>query len=163
MTYLPMAHKTYFKEPSEVQEDQPQKTSRSQRPLSVTLVALIVLFITLLHLIRLFRAIYLWDFLADLPGISPLYLILTGLIWSLIGLPLGWWIWRGHPRSLKITRIVALAYTMYYWLDRILVAEGSVERPNDAFVAGLNVMLLAFIFWTLSRPQIIRFLHDARR
>ena len=157
MAYKPKDKPSCQKEDRYIGKDKPDKALTPSRPFSVTLLALVVLTITGIHLIRFLRAIYLWDFLSDLPGISPLYLTLTGLIWSIIGLLLVWWIWRGYPHSPKITRIAALTYTLYFWLDRTLVAGALVERPNDSFVVGVNILLLVFTFWVLSRPNVTSF------
>ena len=50
-----------------------------KRPFLVTLLAVLVLIISCINLIRLIEAIRMWDFLASLPGVPPLYIALTGL------------------------------------------------------------------------------------
>ena len=57
---------------------------KPHRPASVTLVALGVLTIASLRLIRLVLAVLDWDFIGTLPGISPVYLVLSGLLWAVV-------------------------------------------------------------------------------
>ena len=57
----------------------PEERRRKKRPFLVTLLAVLVLFISCINLIRLIEAIRTWDFLVSLPGVSPLYIALTGL------------------------------------------------------------------------------------
>ena len=71
------------------QSNSPSTTQqrKKKRPFLVTLLALVVLIIASTNLIRLIGSIRMWDFLASLPGVSPLYIALTGLFWVLVGFP----------------------------------------------------------------------------
>lgn len=64
--------------------------------------------------------------------------------------------------SPTVTRVIALAYTLYYWLDRTFVANASAERANWPFAAGMTALLLLYIWWILSRPSSYRFFHRMR-
>ena len=124
-----------------------------KRPFLVTLLALLVLSITIIYLVRLVNSITLWNFLAALPGISPLYLALTGLIVTLAGTLLFWGLWTGNPRAPKATRILSVAYLGYQWLEWIISARIGNEFENWQFAAGMTLFVLIFIFWTLSRSD----------
>ena len=126
---------------------------KPERPLLVTLLALVVLSITAIHLTRFINSLTAWEFLSSLTGVSPLYLALTGLVGVLVSLPLFLGLWRGHPKSPLATRILAVAYTIYEWLERSgLIGAGGL-RPSWPFAAGVTLILLIFIFWVLSRPN----------
>ena len=126
---------------------------KPERPLLVTLLALVVLSITVIHLTRFINSLTAWEFLSSLTGVSPLYLALTGLVGVLVSLPLFWGLWRGHPKSPLATLILAVAYTIYEWLERSgLIGAGGL-RPSWPFAAGVTLILLIFIFWVLSRPN----------
>lgn len=143
---------------STVRDKQAMETKPDrQRLLSVTLLAVMVLIISGVNLVRFIKSLYLWEFLSSLPGISPFYLAFTGLLWTLIGLPTFWLLWRGRPGMPVVTIMVALAYSLYYWLDRTLIADPTVERTNVPFVAGFTVILLLYTAWTLTRPGSIFF------
>jgi hypothetical protein len=124
------------------------------RPFLVTLVAVVVLTITGLHLVRLFQTLYWWDFLSSLPRVSPVYLALTGLLWTLAGLPTFFGLWLGRPGLPKVTRLLAFAYVLYVWLDRLLVANTEIVMINWPFTAGVTILLLFIVFWTFSRPSV---------
>jgi hypothetical protein len=124
------------------------------RPFLVTLVAILVLTITGLHLVRLIQTLSWWDFLSNLPSISPVYLALTGLFWTLAGLPIFLGLWLGWPGVPKAARLLAVAYALYVWLDRLLVAEVENVMVNLPFAAGLTALLLFIVFWTFSRPTV---------
>ncbi len=128
-----------------------QPSKRVKRPFLVTLLTVLVLIMASTNLIRFVEALTQWNFLSSLPRVSPAYLALSGLIWFLIGLPLIWGLWRSHPEAPKAARIVALAYTVYYWLDRILLESVGGNHFNWPFTIGLTIVLLILIFWILSR------------
>jgi hypothetical protein len=126
------------------------------RPLSVTLLAFGVLTIAGLHLMRGIQALMQWEVIAALlPGLQ-VYLTLSGFLWASIGFPLAWGLWRGDNRAPRLLGWVALAYTVYFWLDRLLLRQG-LEPANLPFAFGLTVVLLFFTFWTLSRTRARRF------
>jgi hypothetical protein len=129
------------------------RQSHLKRPFLVTLLAVLVLIISCINLIRFIEAIRMWDFLASLPGVSPLYIALTGLIWALVGFPLAWGLWRGQAQAPKATRILTLVFALYYWLDRLLIAQNVNAGSNWLFAAVATVVMILFIFWTLGRSQ----------
>jgi hypothetical protein len=112
-----------------------------------------VLIISCTNLIRFIEAIRTWDFLASLPGVSPLYIALTGLIWVLVGFPLAWSLWRGHAQAPIATRILTLVFALYYWLDRLLIAQTVTADSNWLFAAVATVVMILFIFWALGRSK----------
>jgi hypothetical protein len=135
----------------------------AKRPFLVTLPTALVLIMTSANLMRFAGSLSQWEFLSTLPRMSPVYLAVSGLIWTLVGLPLMWGLWRGHPQAPKATRIIALAYTAYYWLDRALLQSDPPNRSNWVFMAGLTILLLVAVFWTFSRPAAKAFfgeIHD---
>ena len=143
-------------------EDRPNQSPgrNTPRPLSVTLLALVVLCITALNLARLVLAIERWEFLASLPGASPFYISLTGLIWGAAGIVLFWSLWRGLSWAVHLTRAMMLTYAAYYWLDRIFLSERMAGRPqgeiflplNWPFAITITAIVLVVIVWILSRP-----------
>lgn len=124
------------------------------RPFLVTLVAILVLTITGIHLVRLIQTLSWWDFLSNLPRVSPVYLALSGLLWTLAGFPIFIGLWLGWPGLPKATRLLALAYALYVWLDRLFMANRENIMVNWPFAAGMTTLLLLIVFWTFSRPPV---------
>jgi uncharacterized membrane protein (DUF2068 family) len=126
---------------------------RPKRPRGVTLLALGVLIIAVLNLTRLLTAIRIWLFLEEILPFSGLYLIATGLIWAGSGLPLFWGLWRGLSWAPDFCWIAAIAYLIYYWLDRLLLANHPGRQANLPFAAGASLVVILLIYWILSRPK----------
>jgi hypothetical protein len=132
----------------------------NKRPLSVTLLAAGVLIITVINLIRLGLSIRYWSFLGSRSGISPLYLTLTGLIWSAAGLALLWGLWKAKKWAPKLMQAVGLTYALYYWLDHIFLMDHPVNGMTDIlrtvqpFSVVVTVVCLVFMVWTLGRANV---------
>ncbi len=140
-----------------IDQNQRNPANRTRRPFSVTLLAIMVLIITGIYLIRFVQTLQLWDFLSGLPDVSPVYLAITGLFWTLAGLLLVWGLWRGRPGTPRATRIAVLAFTLYYWLNRLLLANASEDFVNWPFTAAGIIILITICFWILSRPKVRTF------
>jgi hypothetical protein len=134
----------------------PHRTHTPPRPMSVTILVLGVLTIAGFNLIRFYQAIRLWDFLSEFPTVSPLYLAASGLIWGIAGVTLANGLWRGYPPARRFTLIFIAAYTLYYWIDRLLVSKPELSA-NLPFFAGLNFILWVATVWILTRPRVRAF------
>jgi hypothetical protein len=123
---------------------------RVRRPFLVTLLAVAVLIMASINLLRFVQALSQWSFLSSLPNVSPVYLAISGLVWTVMGLPLAWGLWRGHPDAPKAARILIPLYSLYYWLDRILLKSGSGGLENWPFMAGLTLVLILLVYLILA-------------
>ena len=130
------------------------------RPRSVTWLAVGVLIFTMLYLIRLVDSIRQWSFLSGVLDVSPLYLAVTGLVWSVTGAILFWGLWTGRRWVPDAFRGATLFYLVYYWLDRLLLAQSPAHRANWPFAAGMSILIPVIIAWILSRRKARAFFGD---
>jgi hypothetical protein len=128
----------------------PASAGRRTRPRRVTLLFLGVLINMGLSLARLALAVQQWSFLSAFSSVPVLYLALTGLIWSVAGLILAWGLWRGRRWAPPALFGTALAYTFYFWADRLFIADPTLTRSSWPFLAGGNLVIIALIGWILS-------------
>jgi hypothetical protein len=119
-----------------------------------------VLTVAVVYLIRFVLTIVNWDFLAELLPISPAYLAASGLVWGVALPPLAWGLWRGQGWAPRWTLIALLAFSLYYWCDRLLMPGYPSRNINWLFSASLNLLLLAWSGWILSRPKARTFFGD---
>lgn len=111
-----------------------------------------VLTIAVINLIRFIQTINQWEFLSELLPIPPLYVAVSGLTWGLIGSPLAWGLWRGRRWAPTLTRLAALAYTLYFWSNRLWLSTND-SRTNWPFAAATNIVLFSIVLWVLSRRK----------
>jgi hypothetical protein len=136
----------------------------AKRPWSVTLLTFGVLIITVINLIRFVLSIRYWGFLSSRLGVSPIYLALTGFVWGVVGLVLLRGLWKAKTWAPKLMQAIALTYALYYWLDHIFLRDHSVGGASGAirallpsnwqFSAGVTVVSLAYMAWTLNRLNV---------
>jgi hypothetical protein len=127
--------------------------TKPRRPLSVTLLAGLVLIVAVVYFTRLARAILEWEFLLNLLPISPAYLAVSGLVWSVVFTCLAWGIWRGRAWALRWCWLALFAFSLYYWLDRLFMPGYPGRNTNWPFSLGANLLVLAWSGWVLSRPK----------
>jgi hypothetical protein len=153
--------------PSPVNSPEYQDTPhpvRLKRPWSVTLLALGVLIITVINLARFILSLRYWSFLASQPGPSPLYLVLTGLVWAVAGSLLLWGLWKPATWAPRLMEAEVLTYALYYWLDLLFVRDHPVNGApvavravlpiNWQYSAIVTVICLVYIVWALGRPKV---------
>jgi hypothetical protein len=127
-----------------------------RRPWGVTILTLFVLTIACLSLLRFVLSLAQWRFLSSLPGVSPVYLALSGLVWASLGFILFWGLWRKKGWAPRRVGWGALLYALYFWLDRLFAAawlKTGTPPANTLFAAFLTITILAAVFWILSRSK----------
>ena len=125
------------------------------RPHRVTYLALGVLTIAGLSAVRFVLALRQWTFLGSLPGVSPLYIVISGLVWLLAAGPLAWGLWRGRSWAPRLVQAAALVYSAYFWVERLFLFDRIPGRwihvpENTPFILAVNLLLLIFTFWSTS-------------
>ena len=130
------------------------ETMRAKRPRSVTWLAVGVLMLTGLQFVRLYNTILKWDYLQTLPlSVAPLFFAVSGLIWGLVALGMWWGLWRGKNWSVSYSRYAAILFTIYYWIDQLLLRNNPLRKTSFPFAIGMTLILLATTLWILSRPK----------
>jgi hypothetical protein len=118
-----------------------------------------VLIFTSLNILRMITAIRLWDFLVSFSKDVPtLYLVISGAVWSGVGIITATGLFAEKKWALPATRIAVVLYTVYYWFDRLVVADRFVIAHRWQFALGLTLLLLVFAIWILARPKTKSFL-----
>ncbi len=124
------------------------------RPRSVTFLATGVLSIAGFYTARLLLALVQWQDLSTFAGVSPAYIAFTGLVWALCAWPLGWGLWRGRTWAPRLARGAALLYSVYYWLEHVILATrqaGTFSAPIYApFAAVVNLLCVLLCFYILA-------------
>ncbi|MDO9130842.1 MAG: hypothetical protein Q7U34_13355 [Anaerolineales bacterium] len=117
-----------------------------KRPARVTLLALLVLTVTAWNALRLGAAIASWQVLIEY-GAKPLYLVLSGAFWQIIGTTVFIGLWWGKVWARKAAFLAAAGYAAWYWFDRLVL---QTPHANWPFALAVTVALLSFTIITLS-------------
>jgi hypothetical protein len=136
--------------------DKSKSSGVGYRPKNVTLLTLGVLLFVSIHLARIVQSVLLWSLLVKILPISPLYLVMSGLIWAVSGIIVIWGLWRGLYWVTWLIYLASLTYSIYYWIDRLWISSDP-NLSNWPFMAGLNTICLLLIFGIMSRPTVRKF------
>jgi len=119
---------------------------RSRLPFRVTVLTWTVLILTGWNAVRLWAGIAWKARLAEFVSRpSPLYIGVTGVLWTALGLSVIWAIWQHRRGARRFIFTGAVIYTTWYWADRLLLQQ---ERSNWPFTAALNLLLLIYVFFS---------------
>lgn len=80
------------------------------------------------------------------------YLILSGLLRGLVGLPGLWGLLRRAVWAPRLIWAAAAFYPAATWFERIVLWKSPLSRANDGFIMLLTILWLALAFWAL-RPR----------
>ena len=120
---------------------------RSQPPFRATVLIGLVLWLAVWNGLRAWTALAWRARLTEFaPWPGPYYIAGSGILWAGLGLFVLWSMRRGKRWTKGVYAATALAYTTWYWTDRLLFQQA---RPNWPFVLAANVILLIFIAFAL--------------
>lgn len=125
-----------------------------KRPVSVTILIIVVLLTGGLHLLRFIQSIKNWEFLEQLLPFSPLYFILSGLVWIFLCLIILFGITKRKSWTILVLIGAAAGYSIYFWVDRFLLADLKGRISNDIFTLILNIILLGILLFIISRSTV---------
>ena len=127
--------------------------NRASRPFSVTVVAVVVLYVAATNLLRAVQSALNWDVLVGLLTFSPAYLTVSGLAWGISGAWLVWGLWRGRAWARRASVFFFLAYSIYFWIDRLLLPGSAIRNNNWAFQVCSQIVVLSYLVWIMSRKR----------
>jgi hypothetical protein len=135
---------------------------RQRRPFLVTLLTLGVLSFTVLQSARFYLGIKQWSFISStLSAGMAAYIVLTGFVWAGVSALNISGLWRGRRWARRLTLITVATFSLYYWIDRLIVSHGTTDRTNLAFSLILNTLILLGIIWILRRRDSRAFFGDS--
>ena len=125
----------------------------AQRPWAITFLALIVFKITGMQWMKCIMAIQHWETLKEVPTlVSPLYLVVKGGVWGILGLPLTLGLWKGKAWTRPGAKVVSVVFILNAWIDRLWIATPNFLKTRWLFDLGLSILGLIFLFVALHLP-----------
>jgi hypothetical protein len=134
---------------------------KMDRPQTVTWLLVIVLTFTGGRLLSGLSALQHWSRLNQLPlSISPLYIVLSGFAWAVVGVRLAWAVAQRRAGALGMLRAASFAFALFYWLERGLLQVNESSAVNQPFALALTIALLTTIYWLARNPATLAFFGD---
>jgi hypothetical protein len=130
--------------------------AKRARPLGITVVRIVILWFSLWNGLRMGMAIFFLKTLEKYHA-SPIYLFASGGLWLILGLFLIWTLWQRKTWSRLAVIGVAVGYTSWYWLDRLVLQE---PYSNWPFSLTINLFLLTLIFFCLFAHKTQQYINE---
>jgi hypothetical protein len=90
----------------------------------------------------------------DIPlSIPTWYLPLTGAAWGACGIAAAYGLFRGTSWAPAFARWGSAAFAIWYWMDRIFLARSMYLDLTWPAALIITILILAALFWLLSRPS----------
>ena len=123
----------------------PSSQTHPKRSAILIILSIVTLSISLLGWLRLFVAIGDWNYLGEVaPAVLPVYLAISGMIWAVIGMVSAVGIWFRKRWSLILLACAVASFTIWYWMDKLLLSANPEAVSNLAFSLVLTICILAF-------------------
>lgn len=145
--------------------EQLTQPDRSKPPRGVTFLSLGVLTIAGFYAIRMGLAFLRWNDLVQFPGVSPGFIAGESLVWTVLAASVWWGLRQRKSWAPPITRLAALVYSIFSWLERWILAS-NLENGffglqwrrtlpvNWPFLLVLNLACIVLVFWILSKQHV---------
>jgi hypothetical protein len=130
---------------------------REGRPFCLSILILFVFCFTAWNGLRTGEAIFFWKTFLEYNG-HPLYVLVSGGGWLIIGFFLAWSLWRGKTWSRIALIISTVGYTVWYWFDRLVMQEPHANWP---FILIINIVFIQLIIFILSSHKTRHYLQKA--
>lgn len=128
----------------------PVKFLRPRRPFPLKLIFWVFALWTLLGWLRFAQVLGETDLILALlgPGLYG-YLLLAGLTWGLLGLPVLWGLLRRARWTPLLIKVAAVVYPALYWVERLLLWRDPYAHRNWPFMLLLTGVWFGLVFWGL--------------
>lgn len=134
---------------------------RPRRPLPLRLIFWVFALWTLLGWLRFGRVIGEGALIIRLLGPRLFgYLLLAGLIWGLLGLPVLWGLFRRARWTPILLQIAAITYPALYWVERLLLWRDPDAHRNWPLMLLLTAAWFGLIVWGLRSARARNFFTD---
>ena len=126
------------------------KLRRPRRPFPLKLIFWVFALWTLLGWLRFGQALGETDLIIDLVGLGLYgYLLLAGLVWGLLGLPVLWGLLRRARWTPRLLQAAAVVYPALYWVERLFLWQDPFAHRNWPFMLLLTAVWFGLVFWGL--------------
>ena len=131
-------------------EHAPSETSRPKRPLLLKLIWWIFALWSLLGWLRFASTLGERDLIVNRVGPALFgYLLLAGLLWGLLGLPVLWGLLTRANWTPFALQVTAALYPALYWLERLLLWQDPNAYRNWPLMLLLTLCWAVLVVWGL--------------
>jgi hypothetical protein len=122
----------------------------SKATFQLGMISAALIFYTLWNILRAVRALLDWPVLVEY-GAPAVYILVSGVTWSLAGIFLSVKILQGWQHSVRAGIGISVLYWVWYWADRLFIQQS--PAPNIVFSAVFSTLLLLVLLLLWRSPD----------
>jgi hypothetical protein len=101
--------------------------------------------------------------LPDLPmSVPEWYLPLTGAVWGVLALVLGFGLLRGSRRAYRLLGWALALYLGWYWADRLLFVRSDFAQRSLPAALVISAIAVTLVTLALTRPSTRAYFGETR-
>ena len=129
-----------------------------KRPWLVFFLMIATLVFTASGITRVWNGIRYYGFLGDLPiSVSPLYLVITGGVWGILGAAAAGSLWWGYRRGSRLLISGMVGYSVFFWFEQIFLMTNPLRKTNWPFLAVFNLSAILIVILSFRHPRVRKF------
>ena len=101
---------------------------------------------------RAVSSIQTWSFLGKLLPFSPLYLLISGMAWFILGIISACWLWFNLKHIYLVLIISTLIIAAWYWFERLFLIRNEPVQANLLFAVVTTLLSLVFMLTVIFLP-----------
>ncbi|TET81704.1 MAG: hypothetical protein E3J37_08770 [Anaerolineales bacterium] len=130
----------------------------NRRPALLIVICLGLLAFSAIHIAGLVASFRLPDLPLPFPD---WYLLVRNGLWGLSGLIAAGGLFFSRSWAPSFTRWAGLAFVLWYWSDRLLLARSDYAKRSWLAAATITLIAVFWLFWILNRPSIQDFFRES--
>jgi uncharacterized membrane protein (DUF2068 family) len=133
-----------------VTNDPLKKNKKNRLPFIQKALVFVVLLFGCMSAVRLEQALQNRVFYTRMTE-KPIavYLAVSGAVWCIVGVASGIGLWRNESWSFWLCGFGTGIFTVWFWLERLLMHRNTASLANWLFDAIFNLVIVLFIYSTL--------------
>ncbi len=121
------------------------------RTFDLKVLVFLLLLVSVNGWLRLQQAVFYWNTLNQVEiAVPPLYLAISGAVFGIAMLSAAIWLWSGLAHYRLFVSTVVVAFSLWYWIDRITLTQNSAAQTNWPFALLVTAFLWIFTFSVLA-------------
>ena len=129
-----------------------------KRPWLVLLLFIFSLVFTVSAAARVWNGVQFYWFLDDLSmSVSPLYLVITGVVWSILGAATAIMVWWGNSLAKRVLISGTLLYSVFFWFEQLFLMSNPLRKTNWLFLVILTLIVFLVEVLSFQHPRVRKF------
>ena len=90
-------------------------------------------------------------------SVSPVYLVITGVVWSSLGVATTIMVWLGNSLAKRVLISGTLLYSVFFWFEQLFLMSNPLRKTNWLFLFILTLIVFLVVVLSFQQPRVRKF------